>query len=179
MPSLEDVEEGIEKARTAAAEALEDWCRSKAPLFARFAALARDPRVGAGVHRLPRLQIDGDFPTCLLRAGGARHLYVQGGLTDLANAALSSFKEAFQVAQKGGIRNSNPHGRRNAWCGYRHSVHMPVDQNEVTQRRRETAQRGSNKPGRFSGGSAPVEGQTARVYSSRVAFFRLTLLVEP
>jgi hypothetical protein len=85
------------------------------------------------VHRLPRLQVNVDLSLRLLSARSAGHGDVKGRLTHLPHATFSRFKKAREVAHKNRVRDSYPHGRKNACSGYRHISSLPTDQDEVTR----------------------------------------------
>ena len=107
--------------------------RYSKPLGGRVcASLADDPRIRAGMHRLPRLEVNVDLSLRLLGARCAGHGDVKGRLTHLPHATFSRFKKVREVAQQNRVRYSYPHGRKNAWCGYRHISSFPADQDEVT-----------------------------------------------
>jgi hypothetical protein len=84
------------------------------------------------VHRLPRLQVNVDLSLRLLSARSAGHGDVKGRLTHLPHATFSRFKKAREVAHQNRVRDSYPHGRKNACSGYRHISSLPTDQDEVT-----------------------------------------------
>jgi hypothetical protein len=96
------------------------------------AALADDPRVRAGVHRLPRLQVNGDLSLRLLRARSPRHGDIKSRLTYLPHTTFGRLKRVREVAQENRVRDSYPDGRKNACSGYRHNSSLPTDQDEVT-----------------------------------------------
>jgi hypothetical protein len=84
------------------------------------------------VHRLPRLEVNVDLSLRLLSAGSAGHGYVKGRLAHLPYTTFSRFQKGREVAQQNRVRDSYPHGRKNAWCDYRHISLLPTDQDEVT-----------------------------------------------
>jgi hypothetical protein len=100
------------------------------------ASFADDPRVRARVHRLPRLQVNVDLSLRLIGARSAGHGYVKGRLAHLPHTTFSRFQKVREVAHQNRVRDSYPHGRKNAWCGYRHISLLPADQDEVTRPRR-------------------------------------------
>lgn len=84
------------------------------------------------MHRLPGLEVNVDLSLRLLSARCAGHGDVKGRLTHLPHTTFSRFKKVREVAQQNRVRDSYPHGRKNAWCGYRHISSFPADQDEVT-----------------------------------------------
>jgi hypothetical protein len=66
---------------------------------------------GAGMHPLPRLQIDVDLAAGLLNARRSGPVDVQGILVCLVGHAGSRAQVALEVAQKGCIADSYSHGR--------------------------------------------------------------------
>ena len=96
------------------------------------APLADDPRVRAGVHRLPRFEVYVDLSLRLLSARSPGHGDIKGRLTHLPHTTFSRFKKVCEVAQQNRVRDSYPHGRKNARCDYRHIFPLPTDQDGVT-----------------------------------------------
>jgi len=96
------------------------------------AALANDPRVRAGVHRLPGLEVNVDLSLRLFWTRRSGHGNIQGRLTHLSHATFSRFEKVREVAHQNRVRDSYPHGRKNACCDYRHISLLPIDQDGVT-----------------------------------------------
>ena len=84
------------------------------------------------MHRLPRLEVNVDLSLRLLGARCAGHGDIKGRLTHLPHATFGRLKKAREVAQQNRIRDSYPHGRKNACCDYRHFFPLPTDQDGVT-----------------------------------------------
>jgi len=133
------------------------WAPRRTRSYNYVRRLGNDLGAGARVHRLPSLQVDGHFASRLIVARSARHGHVERVIVRLFDDAFGRAQVALEVAQEGGITNSDSHRRKHGPLST--SMALPASANEVTRDAGRDAEEAS--PGR-------IGDRGAWFYASRV-----------